>query len=398
MFKWFGASAAAVIGAVAMLPASAANASEYITIGTGGVTGVYYPAGGAICRLVARGRKDHGIRCNVESTQGSIYNLNALREGELDVAVAQSDWQFHSFNGTSKFPEKDENLRSLFSLHSEPFTVIAREDAGVEVFDDLAGKRVNIGNPGSGMRATMEVLMDKKGWTKKSFKLASELKASEQAQALCDNKIDVMVYAAGHPNGLVQEATTTCKTKIIAVNGPEVQELIENNPYYAKATIPGKMYDNNDDDIATFGVKATFVTSANKDEEVIYQVVKSVFDNFDNFKTLHPVFSTLKPEDLIYDGNTAPLHRGAKRYFEESGLLAEAGEGAAEAEADTAEEAVEAAVEENTAALKAEAQQAAEAASEALDDAESAISAPKAALEEVANDNLIVPAEAAKKN
>ncbi len=309
---------------VGLLNFNTASASDkYITIGTGGVTGVYYPAGGAICRLVNRGRRDHGIRCSVESTGGSVYNLNSLRIGELDVAVAQSDWQYHSFKGTGPFAElgPDENLRSLFSLHSEPFTVIARADSGVATFDDIKGKRVNIGNPGSGMRATMEVIMAQKGWTKNDFKLASELKASEQAQALCDNKIDVMIYAAGHPNGAVQEVTTTCDTKIIPVVGAEIDALVQEFPFYATATIPGGMYSGNPEDVQTFGVKATFVSSAKVADDVIYEVVKSVFDNFDNFRTLHPVFSTLEPEKLITEGNTAPLHPGAEKYFREKGLI-----------------------------------------------------------------------------
>ncbi len=297
--------------------------SKFITIGTGGVTGVYYPAGGAICRLVNRTRREHGIRCSVESTGGSIYNLNSLRNNDLDIAVAQSDWQYHSYKGTDRFAKQgeDEKLRSLFSLHSEPFTVIAREDSGVNKLDDLLGKRVNIGNPGSGMRATMQTLMDKKGWTKRDFKVASELKAAEQAQALCDNKIDVMIYSAGHPNGAVQEVTTTCSAKLVNISDPTVDDLVNNNSYYAYATVPGGMYPGNDTDVKTFGVKATFVTSEDVDEEVIYEVVKTVFDNFENFKTLHPVFSTLKKQDLVSDGLTAPLHEGAKKYFEEAGLM-----------------------------------------------------------------------------
>ena len=298
-------------------------ADKYITIGTGGVTGVYYPAGGAICRLVNRGKKDHGIRCSVESTGGSVYNLNAIRAGEIDVAVAQSDWQYHSYMGTGPFKNlgADKNLRTLFSLHSEPFTVIARADSGVVKFDDLKGKRVNIGNPGSGQRATMEAIMAVKKWSKDDFKLASELKASEQAQALCDNKIDVMIYAAGHPNGAVQEVTTTCDTKIIPVSGGEIDKLVEQFPFYAYTSIPGGMYNGNDEDVKTFGVKATFVTSSKVEKETIYQVVKAVFDNFDNFKTLHPVFSTLVPEELTKDGNTAPLHDGAQKYFKEKGMI-----------------------------------------------------------------------------
>jgi hypothetical protein len=313
----------ASLGLIWLLPSAGAAGDKFITIGSGGVTGVYYPAGGAICRLVNRGRKEHGIRCSVESTGGSVYNLNALRAGELDIAVAQSDWQYHAYMGTGTFQNLGEfkKLRALFSLHGEPFTVIARKDAGVKSFEDLPGKRVNIGNPGSGMRATMEVLMQMKGWTKDTFKLASELKASEQAQALCDNNIDVMIYSAGHPNGAVQEATTSCETVIVPVQGKEIDELVNAFPFYAYAAIPGGMYAGNPNDIKTFGVKATFVTTEDVDEAIVYEVIKAVFDNFDNFKTLHPVFSSLEPKKLLKEGNTAPLHKGAERYYKEKGML-----------------------------------------------------------------------------
>lgn len=301
----------------------AAGADKFVTIGTGGVTGVYYPTGGAICRLVNRGRQEHGIRCSVESTSGSIYNLNAVRKGEMDLAVAQSDWQYHAYNGTEYFEPQGKfaDLRSVFSLHPEAFTVVARADANVKTFDDIKGKRVNIGSPGSGMRATMDVLMKAKGWTTSDFKLASELKASEQPQALCDNKIDVMIYAAGHPNGAVQEVATSCDTKLISVSGPEVDKLVRDNPYYAYATIPGGMYTGTPNDTKTFGVKATFITSKDVDEDVIYNVVKAVFNNFENFKTLHPVFAHLDPKHMVKEGSTAPLHKGAQRYFKEKGLL-----------------------------------------------------------------------------
>jgi hypothetical protein len=306
-------------------PIEAGASEKFVTIGTGGVTGVYYPTGGAICRLVNRGRKDHGIRCSVESTGGSVYNLETLRQGGLDFAVAQSDWQYHAYKGTDIQPFVDQgaftDLRSVFSLHTEAFTVIVRSDSGIKKLDDLVGKRVNIGNPGSGNRATMEVVMKAKGWTRESFKLASELKGSEQPQALCDNKIDAMIYNAGHPNGAVQEVATSCDVKIISVDSPEIDKLLANNAYYAYTEIPKGMYAGNPNSVKTFGVKATFVSTVKVSDDIVYQVVKSVFDNFENFKTLHPVFSNLDPKKMVTEGNTAPLHKGAERYFREKGLL-----------------------------------------------------------------------------
>ncbi|MFW2367299.1 MAG: TAXI family TRAP transporter solute-binding subunit [Desulforhopalus sp.] len=295
----------------------------FVTIGTGGVTGVYYPTGGAICRLVNKGKKEHGIRCSVESTGGSVYNLNAIAGGELDMGVAQSDWQYHAYNGTSKFkdagPNKD--LRAVFSVHPEPFTLVARSESGIKNFQDLKGKRVNIGNPGSGQRGTMEVVMEKFGWTKDDFKLASELKAAEQSAALCDNKVDAIVYVVGHPNGSIKEATTSCTATVVNVKGKEIDELIADNSYYRTATVPDGMYRGTEGDVQTFGVGATFVSSDKVPADVIYQVVKAVFENFDTFKKLHPAFANLKKEEMIKDGLSAPLHDGAVKYYKEAGLM-----------------------------------------------------------------------------
>ena len=309
--------------ATSAMMAGGAIAEEFITIGTGGITGVYYPTGGAICRLVNKGRKEHGIRCSVESTGGSVYNLNTIREGELEFGVVQSDAQYYSLNGTSQFADAGpyEGLRSVFSLHPEPFTVVARADSGVKNFEDLKGKRVNIGNPGSGQRSTIEVLLAAMGWSTGDFSLASELKATEQAAALCDNQVDAMVYTVGHPSGSIQEATTACDSVMVNVTGPVVDELIEDNPFYRVATIPGGMYRGNDEDATTFGVAATFVTSDKVSDEAVYTIVSAVFDNFEDFKALHPAFENLVAEEMAVAGLSAPLHPGAAKYYKEKGWI-----------------------------------------------------------------------------
>ena len=302
---------------------SAVAEEKFVTIGTGGQTGVYYQVGGAICRLVNRGTKDHDIKCT-HTTGGSVANINGIRTGDLDLGVAQSDWQYHAYNGTApdKFPDgKFEGLRAVFSVHPEPFTVVARADSGINSIDDLKGKRVNIGNPGSGQRGTMEVLMDKMGWTMDDFALASELKSSEQAAALCDNKVDAIVFTVGHPNGSIKEATTSCESKLINVDNDAAKGLANDNDFYAMATIPGGMYTGTDDDVTTFGVGATFVSSTETPEEVVYEITKAVFENFDRFKKMHPAFANLKEENMIKNNLSAPLHPGAEKYYKEKGWM-----------------------------------------------------------------------------
>ncbi len=321
--KLAGIAAVGAFSVTSLAMAAGHVEKQFVSIGTGGVTGVYYPTGGAICRLVNKERKDHGIRCSAESTGGSVYNINTLRAGELEFGVAQSDWQFHALNGTSKFKDagKFEGLRSVFSVHTEPFTLVVRADSGITSFAELKGKRVNIGNAGSGQRATTEVVMEAFGMTKSDFSLASELKGSEMAAALCDNKIDAMIYTIGHPAASIKEATTACDAKLINVTGPEIDKLVSENSYYKTSTIPGGMYRGTDGDVTTFGVAATFVTSTDVSDKVVYTVAKAALSNLDTFRKLHPAFRTLDAKEMISGGLSAPLHDGAVKAYKELGLM-----------------------------------------------------------------------------
>lgn len=314
--------AAAMVGSL-MTGTASAQEQRFISVGTGGVTGVYYPVGGAICRLMNQTRREHGIRCSVESTGGSVFNVNAIKGGDLEFGVVQSDVQYNAYHGEGGFAEggPHEKLRSVFSLHPEPLTIVARADSGIIDFDSLKGKRVNIGNPGSGQRAVMDLLINEKGWSYSDFALAAELAPAEQSSQLCDNNIDAFAYTVGHPAGAIQEATTTCDSRIIPVEGELIDRLVEENPYYFKAVIPGGMYNGNPDDVNTFGVGATVVTSADVPDDVVRAFVDSVFRDFEAFKGLHPALANLTPESMVNQGNSAPLHPAAEAYYKEKGWL-----------------------------------------------------------------------------
>jgi uncharacterized protein len=315
--------AAAVAVGSALWSAPAAAQQKFITIGTGGVTGVYYAAGGAICRLVNKDRAKHGIRCSVESTGGSVFNVNTIKAGELDLGFTQSDVQYNALKGLGQFKDAGAwgDQRAVFSVHPEPFTVVARKEANVKNFADFKGKRFNVGNPGSGTRASLEELLVAMNWKLSDFSLASELKADEHGPAVCDGKIDGFFYGVGHPSANIQDPTTSCGAKLVSVTGPAVDKLIADKPYYAKAVIPGGLYPNNPDPTTTYGVLATVVSSAKTPPDTVYQVVKAVFDNFEEFKKLHPALGHLKPENMVKDGLSAPLHEGAARYYKEKGWI-----------------------------------------------------------------------------
>ena len=318
-----GLSALAAAAAL-MAPVTPVHAQQkFITIGTGGVTGVYYAAGGAICRLVNKDRAKHGIRCSVESTGGSVFNVNTIKAGELDMGFTQSDVQFNATKGVGQFKDAGAypDLRAVFAVHPEPFTVVARKEANITKFEDFKGKRFNVGNPGSGTRASMDELLSALGWKVGDFSLAAELRPDEHGPALCDGKIDGFFYAVGHPSANIQDPTTSCGAKLVSLTGPAVDKLVKEKPYYAKVTLPGGLYPNNPQPTTTYGVMATVVSSAKTSPDTVYAVVKAVFDNFDEFKKLHPALANLQPENMVKDGLSAPLHEGAARYYKEKGWI-----------------------------------------------------------------------------
>ena len=302
---------------------SAQARSTFVIIGTGGITGVYYPTGGAIAKMVNRKKKEYGIRATVESTGGSVFNVNAVMSGGLEFGVVQSDRQYQAVEGIADWQDrgKQKDLRSVFSLYVEPVTLVAAADAGIKVIGDLKGKKVNIGNPGSGHRQNAIDALDAAGIDYKTDLTALSIKASEAAGLLQDRRIDAFFYTVGHPSSSIKEATSGARKVVFADIGNS-EALIADHPYYMKASIPIKFYPGvlNTKDAQTFGVKATFVTSAKVPDDVVYALTKEVFDNFEDFKTLHPAFATLTKKGML-EGLSAPIHPGAMKYFKEAGLM-----------------------------------------------------------------------------
>lgn len=317
-----GRAIAAILAlAVASGPAAGLD-STLVSIGTGMRTGVYYLAGGAVCGLVNDHRWQHGIRCLADKTNGSIDNLRALRSGQATFGIVQSDWQYHAVRGTSVFEEvgPDRELRSVFSLYPEPFTVVAHPDAGIGSLADLKGKRVNVGPAGSGSRATMAVVMQALDWTEQDFAYVADLGMGALPRALCRGEIDAAVFIVAHPNLTVEDMVTSCDAVLVPVEGPAIEGLIAEQPYYFAHEIAAGVYPGQAGTVPTFALAATLVTTARTPPGLVYEVTKAVFDDFESFRTAHPAFAGLEPEEMLAEGLAAPLHEGALRYYEAVGL------------------------------------------------------------------------------
>jgi len=300
--------------------------TTFVTIGTGGITGVYYPAGGAIARIVNQKRKEYGIRCTVESTGGSVFNVNAILAGDLEFGIVQSDRQYQAYKGLAEWKDKgpQRDLRAVFSIHPESVTLMASVVSGIKGIADLKGKRVNIGNPGSGQRQNAIDVLEAVGLDYEKDMKAEGIKAAEAPGLLQDGRIDAFFYTVGHPSGAFLEATTgAAKVTFIPITGPGIDKLITEKPYYIKSYVPMAFYpgaENTADKIDTVGVKATFMTSVKVPDDVVYAVTREVFENFAAFRKLHPAFAVLTKEGML-EGMTAPIHPGAVRYYKEVGLM-----------------------------------------------------------------------------
>lgn len=291
-----------------------AGGRQYVKIGTGGITGVYYPTGGAICRLLNRDRNVHGIRCTADTSGGSIDNLNGILKDRFQFGLVRSDILYNANEGG-----RTGELRSVFSVHSESLTIVARKDSGIRTLRDLKNKKINIGTDGSPEREAMNTVMKAFRWDTRSFQRVSELPSAEQILALKSGTIDAAVFMADHPSGRIKEATSSCDTIIVPITDSALKRLIQTIPYYRSAVIPGGIYCGADKSVESIGFATTLVTSVQVPDQVVYNLVKAVFDNFDQFRKLHPAFSHLNPVEMANTGLSIPQHEAALKYFKARG-------------------------------------------------------------------------------
>lgn len=322
LFAGMGVGVAGVMAAAAGGSAWAQE-GRYATIGTGSVSGVYYTLASAICRQMNRFLAKSGINCSAEASEGSLYNIAQMRANQYNFAVVQSDWQYHAMKGTSKFREAGPygELRAVFSAHAEPFTILVRTGSGINTFADLKGKKVNLGPLDSGQRATSEFLLKTMGWKLDDFAEVGILNAADQSKALCDGTYDAIIYTVGHPNRSVGEVSRSCDVAFVGVPPDVIAKMVDQGPYFSAVTIPIGTYREIQDPVDTFGVRATLVTKASVPDDMVYEMVKDTFENLSDVKRMHQALGSLKPEEMVTDSLTAPIHPGALKYYREKGLL-----------------------------------------------------------------------------
>ena len=286
--------------------------------------------GRAICRMI--NSLADGLECRVKPADEAghadvaVHNLTNIRSGSLDLGIVDSTKQANAFNQSGRFEFTDiryDNLRSLVSLNSIPFTLISYQGSGIDSFEDLRGKTVNIGNQGSSQREIMNSLMAAKKWSRKEFTLVEQIPTSrsQDSMALCHRNVDAIVRVNVHPNSSIQQVVRLCKAELVSISGPDITQFIEQNPAYQAISIPAGTYASNSGPVATLGVKATLITAEEMDEELVYSIVKTLFENLDRLKRTHPSFALLTPAGMHTDSLTAPLHRGAIKYYREKGWI-----------------------------------------------------------------------------
>jgi uncharacterized protein len=312
--------ASTVAGCMAV---SDALAQTPVSLTTGIPGGVYHPVGNAICRMYNLDAKHQAMPCVAVSSEGSVANIRRVERGEAAFGLSQTDVAYAAFHGEGPFAAAgpDPKLRMVIALYPEAFTVVARADTGIRDFQDLRGRRVGIGTSGVGYNFTREVILGYYGRTMSGRERVLELAPAAQNQALCSDKVDAVIFEAGHPNGLTQEATTDCRGRLVRVAGRPIDRLIATHPYYITSIIPGGMYAGNPRDVSTIGTRAVLVTTSDQPDALVYGIVKAVFDNFTVFRQLHPALSRLKIEDMVPSAAVVPVHPAALNYYREAGPL-----------------------------------------------------------------------------
>ena len=317
---WKRVALVAIVIAALVVPVQPAMARTDVLFGGASIVGVYYQVALQISNLMNRHMGDD-YNFIGRPTGGSVFNINGILRETFDFGVAQSDRNFQAFNGVADWEGNAvTNLRSVFSMHPETVMLVTRKDTGIKKVDDIKGKRINIGNPGSGQRFNAEEVLRVHGIDPGKDIRAESLQQHEASRALVDRKIDAFFYTVGNPSAAIEEPAQSVDIVMVPLDHPDIKKLAEEKPYYVFTKIPAGTYRGVDYDVPTYAVTATVITHENVPEQIVYDMVKTVFENLEQLKKSHSAFRYLEPKQML-EGLSAPFHPGALKYYKEKGWM-----------------------------------------------------------------------------
>lgn len=293
------------------------SAETNIKLATGGTSGTYYAFGGVVAQAVTGAT---GIKFDVQSTGASKANIGLLADGEVDMAIVQNDVMDYAYNGTDLFEgEKTDNFNAMAAMYAEVCQVVANPSAGIETIADLKGKRVSVGDAGSGVEFNAKQILEAYGVTFDDIE-KQNLSFGDSANAMKDNKIDAFFCTAGAPTTAIMELASTNDVKILNIEGEQARSLISEYPFYTAYTIPKDTYKGMTEDATTVSVKATFIVSPELSEDVVYNITKAIFEGKEEITEGHAKGAEIDPAYAV-EGVSVPFHPGAEKYFKEIGVL-----------------------------------------------------------------------------
>lgn len=291
----------------------------FASVGAGEMNGIYYPLAGVICSIVNRNLRESGVRCSRETTPGSVYNVDALRTGELEFAIVQSDVAYAAYHGTGDYSGAPfPGLRSVIALHPELVTIVAR--ASIHELGDLAGKRIAAGPEGSGSRATWRAMVKALGWQESETPRIVDMPVDAIGSALCAGSIDASLLVLGHPSAKIRDLLAGCPLNLVPVDGAAIDSLVAAAPYLRKGRIPANAYGLSAD-VPSFGVSAILMTTAKMDPRAVSDFAATLGAQIETLKKKSPVLANLTAQEMVTEKVPAPLDPAALEAYKKLGLL-----------------------------------------------------------------------------
>lgn len=301
--------------------AARAQSRSFFGIATGGTGGTYYPLGGMLAQLISNTAELPGTKLSATAETGnaSVANTKLLSRGEIESAFAAADILDAAYNGTGQFEDgKVENIRAIGALYPETVQLVVRADSGIEKFEDLAGKSISSGSPGSGQWQLLGDLIEAHGMSREDVS-EDYSSFSQSVEKIKDGNLDASLITAGAPTSSVTELANGHEIRVVPLTGPAIAKLQETQPYYVSSILPAGSYKGIDADVETLAVRAIWATHADVSEDIIYAVTKALYENTETLGKVHPKGREISAATAL-QSVSIPVHPGAAKYYQEIGV------------------------------------------------------------------------------